>query len=103
MWTRADIFELGTVDRRHIFASNLPLNVVEAFDDLMNQVNERMTSSNGEIVQLCTYMSQGWVFAHVQDQKELYMYFDASKFVTVSDVEHAADRVRIELFNDPIR
>jgi hypothetical protein len=47
-------------------------------------------------------MSQGWVFAHAQDQKELYMFFDASKFVTVSDVQHAADRVRKELFNDPM-
>lgn len=92
----------SNVDRRHIFVSKLPLNVVEAFDDLISQINERMAYSDGEILQMCTYMSKGWVFAHAQDQKELYMFFDASKFVTVSDVQHAADRVRRELFNDPM-
>jgi hypothetical protein len=92
----------SNVDRRHIFVSKLPLNVVEAFDDLISQINERMAYSDGEILQMCTYMSKGWVFAHAQDQKELYMFFDASKFVTVSDVQHAADRVRKELFNDPM-
>jgi hypothetical protein len=90
------------LDRRHILASYLPPNVVEAFDDLMKQVYEVMASSDEELLQLCIYMSKGWVFAHAQEQQELYIYFEANKFVTVSDVQHAADRVRTELFKDPI-
>lgn len=95
----------GTVaiDSRHVLTSVLPPNVVAAFDDLMSQVHEQMSSLDKEVLQLCTYMSQGWVFAHAQDDKELYMFFNASKFVTVSDVQHAADRVRTKLFDDFVR
>ena len=85
----------------HILASNLPPNVVAAFDDLMTQVYERTTSSKESVLQLCTYaMPEGWVYAHAQDDKELYIYFKASKFVTISDVQRAADRVRTTLFKD---
>jgi len=91
------------VDCRHILASNLPSNAVAAFDDLMNQVHERISSSNEGILQLCTYMPEGWVYAHAHDDKEIYIFFNASQFVTVSDVQHAADRMRTELFNDSIR
>lgn len=87
------------IDCRHILASHLPPNAVAAFDDLMNQVHERTNCPDNEaVLELCTYMREGWAYAHAQDQKELYIFFDASKFVTVSDVTKAAERVRIELF-----
>lgn len=95
--------EVSGIDSRHILASNLPPNVVMAFHDFMSEVHQRMESSNDDILQLCTYLPQGWVYAHAEGTKELYIFFKASKFVTVSDMSKEADRVRIQLYNDSIR
>jgi hypothetical protein len=92
---------LTGIDCRHLLASRLPPDVVSAFDDMMNAVNsQRLSGKEKTALQLCTYMPQGWAYAHAHNGQELYVFFDASKFVTVSDVQHAADRLRTKLFNE---
>jgi hypothetical protein len=91
---------LSGIDCRHLLASRLPPNVVSAFDDMMNDVDsQRLSGKEKAALQLCTYMPQGWAYAHAHNDQELYVFFNASKFVTVSDVQHAADRLRTKLFN----
>jgi hypothetical protein len=91
---------LSGIDCRHLLASRLPPDVVSAFDDLMNAVNsQRLSRKEKAALQLCTYMPQGWAYAHAHSDQELYVFFNACKFVTVSDVQHAADRLRTKLFN----
>lgn len=92
---------LSGIDCRHLLVSSLPPDVVSAFDDVMSDVHsQKSTGKEKAALQICTYMPQGWVYAHAHNDQELYIFFNASKFVTVSDVEHAADRVRTKLFNE---
>ena len=92
---------LSGIDCRHLLVSSLPPDVVSAFDDVMSDVHSQKSKGKEKAaLQICTYMPQGWVYARAYNDQELYVFFNASKFVTVSDVEHAADRVRTKFFNE---
>ena len=88
------------LDCRHLLASHLHLDVILAFDDMMNEVSERrdskqLTSDSG-VFELCTCMTLGWVYACAFELKdiELYAFFDNSIYVTVADVQIAVGEIK---------
>ena len=107
------------LDCRHRLTSHLPLDIVLAFDDMMNEVRKvregkqiadshrilrwppsPSNSNDDRCVELCTCMRQGWIYAFTQNEHELYAFFDASIYVTVADVQSAALRIRKRLFGE---
>merc|ERR1712238_429378 len=102
------------LDCRHILASRLPLDICLAFDDMMHEVSTRKdaqlravalsTSDNGvkdedadfsrSVVELCTCMSYGWIYAFTTLDKDIYAFFDSSIYVTFADVQSAALRIK---------
>jgi hypothetical protein len=115
---QSDWSALG-LDCRHRLASHLPLDIVLAFDDMMNEVRKvregkqiedshrllrwppsPSNSNDDHCVELCTCMRQGWIYAFTQNEHELYAFFDDSIYVTVADVQSAALRIRKRLFGE---
>jgi hypothetical protein len=113
--SNSDWSALG-LDCRHRLSSHLPLDTVLAFDDVINEVNKmqnrkhdsedeglkksfspKSRTSNDGIVELCTCMSQGWIYAFADNERELYAFFDSSIYVTVADVQNAAVQIRKHL------
>mmetsp|Transcript_107 Transcript_107/g.139 ORF Transcript_107/g.139 Transcript_107/m.139 type:complete len:804 (-) Transcript_107:17-2428(-) len=106
------------LDCRHLLASRLPLDVCLAFDDMMHEVTTRKdaqlravslsTSDNGvqdedadfsrSVVELCTCMSYGWIYAFATLDKDIYVFFDSSIYVTFADVQSAALRIKQRFF-----
>lgn len=83
------------LDCRHRLASRLPLDVCLAFDDMINEMAMRRTTSDqGNSLEMCTCMSHGWIYAYLKGDKEIYVFFDNSIYVTVADVQSAALRIR---------
>ena len=88
------------LDCRHLLASHLHLDVILAFDDMMNEVSERRDSkqltSDSRVFELCTCMTLGWVYACAFEIKdiELYAFFDNSIYVTVADVQIAVGEIK---------
>lgn len=96
------------LDCRHLLASRLPLDVCLAFDDMINEVTKRKDdqqissstdkrdSDNGQssVIELCTCMRYGWIFAFATEEKEIYAFFDSSIYVTVADVQSAVLRIK---------
>ena len=104
------------LDCRHRLASHLSLDVLLAFDDMMNEVRNiqegRQNAAasgraryprppmTGNCVELCTSMPQGWIYAHADLEHEMYAFFDKSIHVTVADVQNAAAQARKQLFGE---
>eukprot|EP00531_Pseudo-nitzschia_arenysensis_P009286 CAMPEP_0116115398 /NCGR_PEP_ID=MMETSP0329-20121206/485_1 /TAXON_ID=697910 /ORGANISM="Pseudo-nitzschia arenysensis, Strain B593" /LENGTH=751 /DNA_ID=CAMNT_0003608827 /DNA_START=156 /DNA_END=2411 /DNA_ORIENTATION=- len=96
------------LDCRHLFVSRLPLDICLAFDDMINEVQDakckRAPSSEQEgkdddhssstTLELCTCMPYGWVYALATQEKEIYVFFDNSIYVTVADVQSAVQRIK---------
>lgn len=114
----------NTLDCRHELATNLPLDVTLALDDVFNEIgcitcrDNTMTSSLmggtdlsrvyndtgvSKSIELCTFLPQGWVYGRASVGLELYIILDTSKFVTINDVQKAVTRIRERIFNDKIR
>ena len=94
------------LDCRHKLAAYLPLDVMLAFDDMFNEVGRLQRQRNdaeNKSIELCTFLTQGWVYARAFCNVELYILLDTSKFVTINDVLKACQRVRERIFNDKIR
>ena len=92
------------MDCRHKLASYLPVAVLLAFDDMFIEIGKhRKEDATAKSIELCTFLSQGWVYSRAFRNVELYILLDTSKFVTISDVQKAVTRVRERLFNDKIR
>jgi len=91
------------LDCRHIMASRLPLDVVLALDEMMKEVrqsNRRQNEVNvggSRVVELCTFLPQGWVFCRAHDHRELFGVFDPNVYITLADVQKATIRIRREL------
>ena len=109
------------LDCRHFLASHLPLDILLALDDMMNELalrrrqhqqQQQRLQSDGmhlecattmvgrsSLLELCTCMPLGWVYAcsTVHDEKEVYAFFDSSVYVTVSDVQSASVKIQ-EIF-----
>ncbi len=96
------------LDCRHLFVSRLPLDICLAFDDMINEVQnakfkKALSSeqkgkdgdhSSSTMLELCTSMPYGWVFALATQEKEIYAFFDNSIYVTVADVQSAVRRIK---------
>lgn len=96
MWTK---LALG-LDCRHVLASRLELDSLLAFEDAMNEVaqqRERTSLCDVHPLEMCTFLSSRWVYTYADGDKELYILFDAVRYVTVADVQAAATRIRHEL------
>lgn len=85
------------LDCRYRLASQLSLDSLLAFDDAMDEIHQSNRDGSHAPYEICTLLSNRWVYAFAQDQKELYAIFDSAFFVTVADVQHAAQRIRTEL------
>uniref|UniRef100_A0A7S2EI43 Uncharacterized protein n=1 Tax=Ditylum brightwellii TaxID=49249 RepID=A0A7S2EI43_9STRA len=120
------------LDCRHLLASHLPLDVMLAFDDMVNNIHchrvrqeidgkaasgldhsssidngeipQNLVGSSGDskIIELCTFLPQGWMYAHAHGYRELYILFDTNMYITITDVQKAALRVRDDFFNDTL-
>ena len=91
------------LDCRHMLASRLPLDICLAFDDMINEIQDAKSLSsrslskeetnNAElstsIVELCTCMPYGWIYALATPGKEIFVLFDHSIYVTVADIQSA--------------
>jgi hypothetical protein len=96
------------LDCRHLLASRLPLDICLAFDDMINEVrnSKRTTASpltkgegkedeiSSSILELCTCMPYGWMYALATQEKEIYVFFDSSIYVTVADVQSAVLQIK---------
>ncbi|MGK3736076.1 MAG: hypothetical protein ACI8RD_000599 [Bacillariaceae sp.] len=101
------------LDCRHLLASRLPLDVCLAFDDMIHEVTTRkdaqgsvsLSISDSEVkneddasspcvVELCTCMPYGWIYAFATREKDIYVFFDNTIYVTFADVQSAALRIQ---------
>jgi hypothetical protein len=84
------------LDCRHLLASRLPLDVCLAFDDIINDMTARRREAGEKelTLEMCTCMLYGWVYAFGKGDKEIYVFFDNSIYVTVADVQAAAKSIR---------
>ena len=95
------------LDCRHLLASRLPLDVVLALDEMMKEVRQssrcQTIESNSDsvggsrVIELCTFLPQGWVFCRAHEHRELYGVFDPNVYITLADVQKATMRIRREL------
>ena len=95
------------LDSRHMLASRLPLDVVLALDEMMKEVRQSSRCQNIEsnsnavggsrVIELCTFLPQGWVFCRAHEHRELYGVFDPNVYITLADVQKATMRIRREL------
>eukprot|EP00535_Pseudo-nitzschia_heimii_P003479 CAMPEP_0197185998 /NCGR_PEP_ID=MMETSP1423-20130617/13011_1 /TAXON_ID=476441 /ORGANISM="Pseudo-nitzschia heimii, Strain UNC1101" /LENGTH=541 /DNA_ID=CAMNT_0042637195 /DNA_START=546 /DNA_END=2171 /DNA_ORIENTATION=- len=100
------------LDCRHLLASRLPLDICLAFDDMINEIRDAeyvsshslatKESNNNELstslLELCTCMPYGWIYALATEGKEIFVLFDGSIYVTVADVQSAVLSIK-EKFN----
>ncbi|KAG7346787.1 hypothetical protein IV203_005856 [Nitzschia inconspicua] len=82
------------LDCRHSLASRFPLDVCLAFDDMINEMSRKLECDPDSPLEICTCISYGWVYAYGKGDKEIYVFFDNSIYVTVADVQSAASRIR---------
>lgn len=95
------------LDCRHMLASRLPLDVVVALDEMMKEVRQSsrchdIESNNNavggsRVIEMCTFLPQGWVFCRAHEHRELYGVFDPNVYITLADVQKASMRIRREL------
>jgi len=94
------------LDCRHLLASRLPLDIVLALDEMMKEVRQSSSHQKTEggvhaggsrVVELCTFLPQGWVFCRAHEHRELFGVFDPNVYVTLADVQKATMRIRREL------
>ena len=83
--SNSDWSTLG-LDCRHRLASYFALDMLLAFDDVINEVNgfreTRSVSSDDLVmstfseglVELCTCMPHGWIYAYADENRELYPF-----------------------------
>ena len=109
--TRIEWSALG-LDCRHLFVSRLPLDICLAFDDMINEVrnakhtrapslpegDDKEEQFSSVMLELCTSLSYGWIYALATKQKEIYVFFDSSIYVTVADVQSAVQRIKERYF-----
>ena len=100
-------------DCRYLLASQLPFDCCLALDDAMSEIHRKQremdlrnnnspaTSTETDGIELCTLLQGSWVYAFSDGRgRELYTLFDASLYVTVADVQAAANRIRKDLLDN---
>ena len=95
------------LDSRHFLASRLSLDATLALEGAMEELrfhngndSNRCSSGNSSsstAFEACTSLSNQWVYAHAVEHQELYILFDATKYVTITDVQRQALEIRSEL------
>jgi hypothetical protein len=84
--------DFDNLDCRHLLASTLPTDIILCLEDALAKVNK--TAVESLPFEMCAFTPQGWVYAQKDKtrngQHEIYMVFDVSKFVTLTDVEITA-------------
>ena len=99
------------LDCRHWLSSRLPLDICLAFDDMINEIRDsksvssqsfsRKESNDDEvstsILELCTCMPYGWIYALTTEEKEIFVLFDSSIYVTVADIQSAVLNIKEKL------
>lgn len=83
-------------DCRHISAAHLPSEAILCLEDAIDRANQ--ATSEDLPFETCSFLPQRWLYA-LKDKKrhdcfELYIIFDASKFVTLTDVQISAREIR---------
>lgn len=82
-------------DCRHLLAANLPQEVILCLEDALEK--DSKATIEALPFETCTFLPQGWLYV-LKDKKrhryfELYIIFDVSKFVTLTEVEIAAREI----------
>ena len=86
------------LDCRYRIASQLSPDSLLAFDDAMDDVQQaKRAGGHTKPYEMCTLLSNRWVYAFAKGDRELYALFDSAFFVTVADVQNAALEIRTEL------
>jgi hypothetical protein len=70
-------------------------------NDAMFKANSTDDNSGSKTIELCTFLPQGWVYCHANEDQELYILLDTSKFVTIADVQKAVVKVRDRITSWP--
>jgi len=84
-------------DYPRFLSSTLSHNVILALDETFSEIKTTETDFENmafPVRELCTFLPQKWVYGVSQNQKELVIIFDATRFATFADVQKAACRVR---------
>jgi hypothetical protein len=93
-------------DCRHYLASHFRLDSLLAFADAMNEIAQHgrtnSESNNDGLFEMCSSLPQGWMLAMAVAERELYVLFDSSLYVTINDVQNAVTRIRNEFLHGAI-
>ena len=82
-------------DMRNFFIKHLPLNTVLALEDAIEEVHQFIQrNSASPSYESCTLLQQQWLYSYYACHTELYILFRTSHFVTISDVQQEAQRIR---------
>ena len=92
------------LDDRHRLANHLSLDTLlaleDAFEEVLQYQKNRHNCRDSAILpsyfEMCTLLQNYWVYCHVEQDKELYILFHTSHFVTMSDVQQVAQQMRKE-------
>lgn len=87
-----------STDYRQLLLSRLPNNIANAFDDMMSEIDIRKRNKCDEGIELCTYLSYGWLWATVHNQQELYVLFELTECMTVTEMQRRTDKIRRKFF-----
>ena len=91
----ANALSIFGLDCRHILASRLTLDSLLALEDAMDSIRSR----ERDPFETCTSLSSHWLYAYACNQQEVYLLADATKYVTIADVQRCARGIRDELFS----
>jgi hypothetical protein len=90
---RASDFDAHSMDIRHQLLSRMPLGMVYALDDMMNEIHRSELD-----IELCSYLPEGWLWAASCGHKELYVAFDSMEHTTITDVQKNTEQLRERFF-----
>lgn len=109
------------LDCRHKLAAYLPLEIINALDDMFNEMRVSHHTNNSSMIEstahpgkddgdddcmrpttrkskeMCTYLPQGWIWGRSMGSIELYIILDTGMFATINHVQKAVTRVQEHL------
>lgn len=85
------------LDCRYMLASHLSVDTILALDEAIDQVRRQ---KKGGRYESCSFLAQHWMYCHTDGNGgEVYILLDASKYVTLTDVQTISREIRDELFH----
>jgi hypothetical protein len=96
------------LDDRYVLLYHLSMDTLLAFEDAIDEVQRYQKNNRANqdpskrlpCFERCTLLRNHWVYCHAYQEKELYLLFHTSRFVTMADVQRVALRLRNEFWND---